>query len=339
MFSKKLSVALDLGQHGLKCAVVEPGGKRVHGLWQAEIFPKRRTRDEKLEGDALRAAVQPLLQACGSECEGFERQVITAVQGEETVCTYLELPPLQPEELEVAVRSEAYKHAPFDPDTVTLSYVTVPPLDPKKKASAVFLVAARKPATEAWQALLKSCNLEVSRMEVPALPLTRVFAQNGGGSGVLTAAAHIGFRLTHFVIMRDGFPYYSREFALAGRDFTYGYQMGMQVPWEDAERHKLLYGLEKGKEYIDPFLMRFAGEVRHSIDFFHDRLAGKDRRVERLILSGGTAALKGFDRYLSETLHMPVTVDGLDRFKFKGKLSGSFPESSYNVAIGLGIEA
>ena len=337
MFKRHLTAGLDIGQHYIKVVTFNSRKGRIRELWRAELFPERQSREQILQGEKLRRRLAELLKSCQKECRTFGRSVNTAIQGEGTVYSYLELPPLSDRELEVAVPSQAIRILPFPIDQVNLSYIKVPPINTKEKKLAVFLVAAPKLMVNTMKLLLKSLNLKPESLDTPVLALTREFVRNHKlPRDQFFVLIGVGFRFTQVVVLRDGFPYYAREFDLAGRDFTYAFQMGLQTSWEEAEKYKLSYNVARKQVEIEPFLTRWVDEVKKSLGFFRVKFSNQaPPPVQSVYLSGGTAAWKGLAERLSESLNLPVTVDDWEQIP-----SPDEPHQGcvFKVAVGLALE-
>jgi type IV pilus assembly protein PilM len=91
---------------------------------------------------------------------------------------------------------------------------------------------------------------------------------------------------------------------------------------------------------ITPILGDLVTELRRSLDYFR---SNSGHAVERLILCGGTARLKGLDRFLSEQLGIPASVgDPMRAVNLSSKLE---PQKEYvrevsplfSVSLGLAV--
>lgn len=333
MAKQKLAVGLDLGEYSLKCAVVDPNSGALHGLWQAEVFSERQSQEQRIEREILRDRLRDLLGQCENKFPGFNRQVMTSVPGE--FFRYLELPVMSAKELEVGVPFEAQKHIPFPLEEVTLNYLSVPQLIQDKKKSAVFFVAAHKEGVKALTTLLEDCGLNVERVEVPTLALSREFTRNHlKSSNEFLALVHLGFGSSRVIVIQNGYPYYTRKISLAGRDFTYGFQMSHQWSWQEAEKHKLSYDVSRREVALEPFLDRLSEEIKKSLDFFAKEFQTKEGKVSKVFLSGGTALMGGLGPYLSERLGLAVAVDSWNELQ-PNREQKKLEAAPYKIAMGL----
>jgi type IV pilus assembly protein PilM len=87
---------------------------------------------------------------------------------------------------------------------------------------------------------------------------------------------------------------------------------------------------------ITPILGDLVTELRRSLDYFR---SNSGHAVERLILCGGTARLKGLDRFLSEQLGIPVAVgDPMRGVNVSAKLDAQYvDEVSPLMSVSLGL--
>jgi len=278
-----------------------------------------------------------LLKNCKKDCPLYKSAVSTAIQGEGTVSRYIEMPRLSKKELDTAVTSQALKYIPFPMESVNLSYITVPQIEAEKNKTGVFFVAAQKKSIEYMKNILEKCGLELERIETPVMAMVRAFARNHKlPSDRFFALIHTGFRLTHLVVIRDRYPYYSREISLAGRDFTYAFQMGQQSSWEEGENYKLNYDVAECDVSIEPFITRWQKEIKKSLSFFTKQLPG-NCKVEEVYISGGSSLLKGLDKRLEEYLKIPVKIGCWDQIKRCDKFSHIKEVGIYEIATGLAL--
>ncbi|MEQ8189044.1 MAG: pilus assembly protein PilM, partial [Candidatus Eremiobacterota bacterium] len=241
LFKKQLKVGLDVGQDSLKYILMDEDRGIIHYGREEKNFPGREKKDDILAGERLKEKLKSFLSVCQKESSAFSNNVNTAIQGEGTICQYIDLPKLTKKEMDVAVPSQAVKYISFPLDTVNLSYITVPPIKKEENKTGIFFVAAQKKSVEDMKNMLEQCGLQIDSMETPVMSLVREWARNHGRNDNYYALVHTGFRLTQVIILKDRYPYYCREFSIAGRDFTYAMQMGEQISWEDAEGYKMSY--------------------------------------------------------------------------------------------------
>lgn len=337
MLRKRLAVGLDLGQYSLKCAVVDGDSGRVNDVWEREIFPERESLSQRIVGKLLEERLASLLAACRKDCLGFNNRAVTAIQGEPTFCRYVELPLLSGKQLDVAVVCEGLKYVPFPIPELSLSHTMVPPVNGGEKKSGVFLVAARKRSVGLIKQLFEISGISIERIEVPALALTREFSRSHRTTqGEFVLLVHIGYRLTHVVVVRDGYPYFATDIPWAGRDLIHIVQGAKQVTWEEARQ--LVVDSEAREEAgVKIYLQRLVRELRRSMSFFRQQLPEDPPVLARVVLSGGAASMRGLARYLSEALQMKVESNSWGGLKLRSKRMQEQNAMAYKVAVGLAL--
>lgn len=339
MFGRtKASVGLDIGQHTVRWAAVELSSGRLKEVWSGELIPERGQKSDLLEGAALEKRLKELMGACQKQVSNWNKSVNTAVQGAGTICGYLELPKLTDKELRTAVPSKLAKQLPFPIDEVVLSYIPIPPLDPGTAGvSAILYVVVQKKVVEQRTAMLKAIGLEAKSLQIPALALARAYDRNHDApKDQLVALIQVGYQFSQLVLVRQGFPYYHRQFASAGADATYAVQMASQSDWKTAEQSKRTYTLDGTEVAIEPFIIKWSGEVKRSIDSFQARQSGSVP-VSRAVLVGGGAAWPGLARRLSDIVGLPVDVEEWARLKVEPAALKNADAASFSLAVGLAL--
>lgn len=334
---KQLQLGFDMGQESLKFSMVEQGRSKIAGLWHSEIFPDREDKDQVMGEDSLCARLKAITTELKDKLPHFSMESNGVIQGEWTVNQYLELPVLSKKELDLAVEAKAMKNIPFGADQINLDYIQVPPVSGDSKKTGVFVAAAHREVLEKYKNFLNGCGLKIQRLETTVMPLAREFSHNhrdmGNGCFLII---HSGYRITHLLIIKNGFPYYAREFNLAGRDFTYAFQMAFQTTWAQAEKYKTDYDALRRDPTIEPFISRWLDEVKRSIRFFSDSFADADLKIEKIFISGGTAGMRNLDRLLSSHLSIPVELDRWESIKVASEAKELDPWL-FKVAAGLAL--
>lgn len=340
LFKKNETIGIDIGENSLKLALIESDKPKIKCLFYKELIKDRASSNQCLSEEELRKKITEIIAEFQREAHYTEKSAFTAIQGEGTICGYLELPEISKKEQETAVQSQVIKQIPFPLEKVVISYLQVPQLDKGPKKTCVFWVCAQKSSVEKQKTLLSGCGLEIKKMEVPSLAIAREFARNHKFSDdKFFAIVHIGYKLTHIVVINAGFPYYARDFSLAGRDFTYAFQMGAQISWKEAELYKLNYDATLKETAIEPFLMNWLDEVKKSLKFFNNQIPFESYKIETIYLSGGSAYMKNLDKRLSEHVNMTVLIEKWDIIKNEEKNKEKNDAINHLVSVGLALNS
>lgn len=336
MFAKKIFIGLDIGHYSVKAAVTGPNRREIIDLTEAVINPERAALDEKSTDEQVTEAIR---RVCGRYTEKgsrFNPYLTCAIHGEGAVCRYLEIPKLDRSRMEMAIQSAVIKNISFPLEEAFLSHVPVPTLT-GKDSDGIFFFAIKQSSTAKLQMLTDKSAVKINHFELPAASLIRGFTRNHETAADKCAAiVHVGSSSTLMTILRNGNPYYMREFATAGRDFTYAFQMGAQSTWKEAEEYKYEYDVTKKEIPIEPVLTRWMDQVRKTITAFAKLESSDSLAVDTVYLTGGSSRLKGLDRRLSEALNIPVTVEAWGKLRAEGEIAGK-PFGAFTVALGMVI--
>lgn len=231
LFRRPRALGLDLGSHSLKWAVLDERRREVTHSGAVRLFPERASLAQVLDWHLWESRVRTALEEIPEV-----NSVYTVVQGKNTVYGYLEFPELPEDELKIAVQAEAQQQIPFPADSLQFSYTKLPPLAPgdQGKRQGIFFAAAVLSEVLRLRQILERSGRAPRRVEIPALALAREFQLNHSPpANTFAALLHIGFSLSHWVIVRNGYPYYARDFAFGTGDFVRACQHGQD--WAQTE--------------------------------------------------------------------------------------------------------
>jgi type IV pilus assembly protein PilM len=320
-FRKARVVGLDVGAHSLKWVVLEASQRVVLEAGQKVLFPDDSgPPDPKRWEQRVQECLQPLPKA-------NEVEVLNAVvQGRSTASGYLEFPSLQEDELKVAAQAEAQRLIPFPPDQIQFSYTRVPSLN-GQAGSAVFFAAALLSEVARLRSLLAVGGRTPTRVEIPALALAREFSFNHGPShSRFHVLLNIGYQLSHLVVVRDGYPYFARDFSPGAADFIEALRMDRGCSWAEAE--SLLGRADLESHSSEAPLFRLVEAITRSLQAF---LAESREAPAGLFLSGG-GNVSNLAEALGRRLEYPVAQETWQNLKCQAQPAGLF-----KLAAGLAI--
>jgi len=320
LFRRQRSLGLDLGSHSLKWALLDRGRKEVVDSGQVALFPERTCLPQQLEWHLWESRVQQVLQEIPEA-----HSVYTVVQGKSTVNGYMEFPELAEEELKVAAQAEARQSIPFPADSIQFSYTKVPPL---KKGVGVFYAAAVLGEVLRVRQVLERSGRAPSRVEIPALALAREFQLNHGPpASSFFALLHLGFSRTHWVVVRNGHPYYARDFAFGVGEFVRALH---DQDWAQAEQ--LLASADFRSARLAAPLRKLQQELRRTLSDCTEQLQGETLPPLLDVYLSGGGACGNLAEVLAESLRQRVLNDHWEHLKCPQQQA-----PLYKLAAGLAI--
>jgi type IV pilus assembly protein PilM len=248
-------------------------------------------------------------------------------------------------EIGQALRFEARKHLPFDPQAMVIDHQVLGRYPSERKVE-VLIAAVARDHLERHLAPLARLNLTADIVDAAPLALTNAVVQAAGtdrGARLLLDIGHVASNLT---LYQRGEPYFTRRLDFGGRHLTQAIAAALEIPFEEAEKRKLAAGSDEPglrMDWTGPELHAvqealeggLADEVLRSLAFY--RTIGHLPDPLRLQLSGGTARLPGIAERLANLLEIPVST--FDPFEHLGgaERAGVSGGTQFTQAYGLSL--
>ncbi|KQO97395.1 type IV pilus assembly protein PilM [Leifsonia sp. Leaf264] len=207
------------------------------------------------------------------------------------------------------------------------------------------LVAAAKDAVMANIRAAKLAGLSTVEVDLIPFALSRVFLRDERGSGTVMLV-EVGGGTTSVVIATNGVPQFLRIIPTGSVDLTQTLAARLEIPVEQAETFKRTIGLSSSP--VEPQYQRaletvyeLTGElltsIRNTLTYFVNTRPAQ--QPSRILLSGGGAAVPGFDRVLQEFTRLPVHIaDPFERFAVSRKLDeAEMRRQGPSAAVALGL--
>jgi len=204
----------------------------------------------------------------------------------------------------------------------------------------VLVVAVPTKISAAYVNFLDILGLEVVRVENEIVSLVRSMVISRKLSGV-SLIVDIGFNNTKMVVADTTQIFSNYLSSLGGMAFTKIIADSFRLAVNQAEEYKRAYGLEKGqfegKLYtaMEPVLSGLVGDVKKVVASYTNSYP--DRKIDRLILTGGGAFLKGLVPILTEQTGLEVGIgNSFESLHVNESIKNL--GAVYAVATGLALE-
>jgi len=324
---KKYILGLDIGAASIKLAqfIKEDDGLSLIKVKLIEI-----TKDK----DAL----LKLKEICrGVDLK--DSMVITMVNSGEAMVKRIVAPQMPESELKEALRLEAKNYFPVSIADAALDFEIAGDVLEKgiKKTELLAAVCPNAAIKEhlllLTQAGIKPAGIIHSSLALYALLRLKKLKEAGN-----IAALTIGKTFSELIIVKDERLALNRKLPVCGDDWTRAAMSPLssaagrtQLSYEEAEKIKREYGIpnELNAQLLEnkitsaqlfsllrPVAEKLAQEIERSFDYYREESRGE--RVDKLILFGGSAQLKGLAQFLSGELGMEVEIyNALEGFNLK----------------------
>jgi len=338
---------LDLSDLSVKMIQIESNGEsdRVVGFSSVPIPLGAISDGAIIKQDVVVSAIKKAYSTAGPH-KIKTKKVICSLPETKAFMRIISIPEMSIEEVREAVKWEMEANIPLPLDQVYYDWqILEESLTGEKKKLNLIVVAIAKNAVDGTIEALKKAGLEPVGLELESIAEARsLLNQKDNKSTVLIV--DIGDRRTSFLIAKGGVPAFTSSVPISGQSLTDVISKGMNVSFEEAEKIKINQGIGSGYKndalfkFVEPVLENLVGEVERSIDFYISGLKYSDN-IDKVILCGGGANLKGLLPYLSKKMGRSIEIgDPWINFNFGKNLP--LIEKNYSVqystVIGLALK-
>mgnify|MGYP005834135153 FL=1 len=288
------------------------------------------------------------------------RQLYTFVSGPSVSVRQAPFPKMNRRELKEAILLRLDKYSPFTLDEAIFDFKT---LGPVREAGAikdnVMVIAARKDIVSDHISTLRKAGLEPTTISVVPFALQAAVKKFGRIRPDETVCLlDIGAEFTDMIFMKGERLDLARTVTTAGNAITEAMTVAitteegqLALDAYDAEELKRKYGIppEDSQERLSsgimvkrlltlqrPALERFVAEINRSIDYYRREFG--EQKIDRLLICGGSAAMKGLREYLQTSLGIPTELfDPFRDFSFYRKGTGPEEEIGHRLVAALGL--
>jgi len=258
------------------------------------------------------------------------------------------LPLLDDAEVGPALRFEARKHLPFDPQSMVIDFQILGRY-PSERKLELLLAAVSQQHVEEHLAPLRMLGLEADILDAAPLALTNAAASDAHASGP-HILLDIGHQASYLTVYQLGEPFFTRRIEFGGRTLTRAIAENLQVPFDEAEEWKLAAGSDQPglrldwdspemRAVQDSLKRDLVDELRRSFAFY--RTQARLPEPTRIMISGGSARLPGLATRLGEMLGEPVVLfnpfDSMSTTARGGEVPSGGPQ--FAQALGLALRS
>jgi len=339
-------LGLDIGSSSIKVVEMTSGSKGME-LLKLGVVPL--PPDAIVQGDFLNvsAIVDGIREAVSMSGSNL-KNVATSVSGHSVIVKRINLPKMSREELEESLAWEAEQYIPFDVSEVNLDFQILSCGDAGEvdETMDILLVAVKKELIDNYTAAIVEAGLNPCIVEVAGFSVENAFEANYDPEpDAAVALVHVGSQVVNINGVINGSPAFTRDIATGGSQYTEEIQKSLSIGYEEAERMKKGDGaagaasqdvipqeVEQAMRGVTDVLV---GEIMRSLDFFS--ATSEDAQVKRIMLSGGSAKVIGFQSAFQERTNIPVEImDPLARVT-PSKFFDSEYLSDIGPSLGVGV--
>lgn len=296
----------------------------------------------------LGGQVVDLLKKLIEKSKVTTKDVILSVPVFSTFSAVMELPEMPYTEIEAAIPYEARQYIPVPISEVIMGWNII---GKKSKTDIsgeeavqkieVLLVAIPKEVANKYAEIAQAANLNLKAIELESFALSRSLI---GEDLTPTTIVDIGSKITNILVVDNGYVMLNKGLDTSGNEITRSLVHALNINFKRAEvlkREKGLSVKKSSEDSINQVILPVVGIIANEISRVNSLYFYKNnKKVERIVLCGGSAHLPGLIEYFSENLHLPVSMgDPWARIYYNPRLGPALKElaPSFSIAVGLAM--
>lgn len=290
-------------------------------------------RTTRLRTDRIIEAFVDILRESATSAS----RVALAISYNSTFISVITLNTLNNENAEQMLNVEARKYIPVPLTDVTMDWVPISaPKD--TKGTRGILVATHNEALSRYESILKGANLTAQLQEIELFSTMRSVLREKDSSACII---DIGAGSTKVYVVQNGVIGKSHSIQLSGMGLTDALAKGLNVDFRTAEERKRFEGLSIVSE--NPELEKsFMSQLNRGFREVHSVLRHVEEesssKIEKVILTGGGALLKGLPMFVTDALSRPAEIGRpFSKVSYPAFLEDTLIEAGPSFAVSLGV--
>lgn len=289
--------------------------------------------ERSLSGDAKLIdqadATADMIKRVAEQCRATTKRAITALPASAVFSSIISLPEINRSDfnsvkkMTAAVEWEAKKVLPMPLEEMILDWKMLTPADVVEKAKAdgqeqiknlqLLLTGAAKTAVQKYVEIFKKAGLNLISLETEAFAFARALVGKDKSTVLVVDIGAVG---TDISVIENMLPLLSRSLSVGGLEITKAFASTLNISQEQAEQFKRdlqnnAATLETGTTLPDLVrrpMQAILDEIQYTINFYLGQPDNKGKKIERIILSGGTASLFNLPKYFEEKLNIRTFI-------------------------------
>ena len=211
----------------------------------------------------------------------------------------------------------------------------------ESKFNKILLTAAPKNLVGIYVEIFKELGLNLFSLEVESFAMTRSLISDEKTCAMIV---DIGSVTTDVCVTENGLPILNRSIEVGGNMMTESIAKSLNISFDRAEQFKQDFGLTmSNKEVnnvpkaIEETLSPMVNEIKYVFDLYKRQAS---RKVDSVVLTGGSAYLPSLVEYLSKVLNTNVYIgDAWHKVMYPKELKPVLDEVGprFSVAVGLAL--
>lgn len=343
-------VGLDIGSHSIKIVVLDKSGTRFR-LKSHLIFPLYAAGEMFDPDGPKKSVVVPRLLNAFTQMGLAPRKVkglASSIGGPAVAAKEIKSVQMTDEDMDSSLMLEARKHLPLDGSETIVDYQILGDDPTESDKIRVLLVAATRKYFQTHLETMRDIELKPGVVDIDQLAMLNSYNHFNDlpDDGVLIFL-NVGCRKTNLSVIGRKSMFFTRDIPIAGYNFTQDLMKRFDISYDEAEQVKISQGMEPNLPAVGsangglaiadkgPF-ERLGDEINRSLRYYVKETG--QSYFHSILLTGGSAGLKGLDAFLKQKFNLPVAIyDPCAGLETGGKQIEE--GSQLAIAVGLALRA
>ena len=304
---------IDLSDISIKIVQLEKEGNigKVRSFSFIDIPPGYIEDGKIIDKDKVASIIREAIKRAGPK-KIRSRKVICSLPESKAFLRIINIPKMEEQEVEEAIKWEMEANIPLSMDQVYFDWQL---LDTESKNKQnILTVAVAKEIVDDEMEVLKKAGLDVYGLEVESIASARsLISEKETKKDSTSLIVDLGSKRTSFIMVVGGVPFFTSSIPFSSESINDAIAKKLNVSPKEAEGIKINYGIEYFNSDNPIFnatkslLENLIQEIGKNLDFYFS-IAKESPKIEKIILCGGGANLKGMVAYLVKRLNMQVEI-------------------------------
>ena len=342
---------LDLSDLSVKVMQLEKDGNTdsIRSFFTAEI-PVGNIEDGKIINKVKVAEIIKYAIKKSGPKKIKTKKVICSLPESKVFLRVINLPKIEESEAEEAIKWEMEANIPIPIDQAYYDWQFLENEDVKDAKNSgkqdVLTVAIAKDFVDDLMEVLEAAGLEVYGLEVESIATARslVLQKKVTEKNESALIVDLGAERTSFIMVNAGIPTFTSSIPFSADGISDAISKGFNISLIESEKIKITHGIGLSNDnpvfgMVHSLLENLVQEIEKTLDFYNE-FTKNSLAIDRIILCGGGANLKGLVPFLTKRLGKTVKLgDSWTNLNFGKKLPPIDRESSirYSTVIGLAM--
>jgi len=266
----------------------------------------------------LEVVAREMLRVALDKSETTIKSAVMSIPVFSSFVSIIEMPFMGEKELARAIQFEARRYVPIPLPEVILDWRVIEvgmiknDFSPKPfKGKRILLIAVPIEVINKYLRIADDLGLHVSALELESFSVARSLMPNDKSSALIL---DVGARASSFTVVDKGILQMSHSLDVGGGEMTRTLATGLGIASERAEEFKMTYGFDheaeqnqrtEVRELLNVPVSKIVDEIERMINSYSYKTG---RKIEKIILNGGTSRLKGLVEHIGEKLGIKTVV-------------------------------